>query len=90
MSTFTEELPQRVTQFWRRMANDSSFQYGIDYLRHNPPLGCRVTGTTPVEKFESAVAWNAYQMALNDIEMRLTATKAELPSLDEPSITGTK
>jgi hypothetical protein len=84
MSAFTEDFPAKLTQKWRAFASEPAFSAGIDWLRHTQAP--KLTGSTPVEKFESAIAWHAYQKALNDVEDRLTQLPVDLTTLDEPPL----
>ena len=78
------ELPRKVIQNWRDFSGDPAFTIGIDHLRHHHAPS--ISGGTPVEKFEAAVAWHAYQKALNDLEEVLTALPKPKADLDEPSL----
>ncbi len=78
------ELPRKVIQTWRDFTGDPAFTMGVTYLRHHHAPS--ISSGTAVEKFEAAVAWNAYQKALNDLEEVLTALPKAQGSLDEPGI----
>lgn len=86
LSIYKQDLPAKTIQKWRNFAADPAFITGIDWLRHvHAP---KLTGGTPIEKFESAIAWHAYQKALSDIEDRLTALSADDRSIEEPPLNG--
>lgn len=78
------ELPRKVIQDWRDWVGGAACTVGIDYLRHHKAPS--ISGGTPVEKFEAAIAWNAYQQALNDVENVLTELPKAAATLDEPSL----
>ncbi len=78
------ELPRKVIQSWRDFVGDPAFTMGIEYLRHNHAPS--ISSGTAVEKFEAAVAWNAYQKALNDLEEVLTEIPKPAEPLDEKSL----
>lgn len=84
MSAYGQELSKITVQKWRNFSTDGAFSEGITHLRmmHAP----RLDGATAVEKFESAVAWQAYMRALADVENVLTAFPFVEKSIDEPPL----
>lgn len=86
MSALTEDLPRKTIQSWRNFAQTPEFRLGIDWLRHNraPKPG----GATEGDMLKSALSWNAYMAALEDIEDVLTRLPKSEPSLEESPMGG--
>lgn len=80
MSQLTEELDRKVIIAWRSWAQLPEFQAGIDWLRHNRK---RVSGGTPAELLEAALAWGSYMDALDDVQDKLTDIPKKEENLDE-------
>lgn len=78
------ELSKETILAWRKFASDPEFERGLVHLQavHSP----RATGKTIAEITESALSWNGYQKALEDVRDVLTALRQAEKSLDEPSI----
>lgn len=82
-SLFRSALPKEVPTVWRKHLGTNAGQLGIDWLRRNSPSA---TGQNLTELTESALIWKGYQMALDDVEDKLTAIVQVPQSLDEPPL----
>ena len=84
LSALTDSLNKKTIQAWRDFSATPEFEHGMMFLRHNhaPKPG----GANEVELVKSAIGWDQYMKALQDVEEVLTFIPQVERSADEPSL----